>query len=401
VRLKVAVVTPIFPVPSQLYRGQSIHQIVRALMKRAEVEVICPFSRYPKWFQPSFDHRIPDLSYSLPDVSTRYFEYPAIPGLTRCINGIVCAKYLEPYLREFMADVVLNFWLYPEGYAAVRVADNLGIPAVVCSIGSDLNCIPDPASRYLTRITMERAAIVVTKSEPLRARAIQMGIHPRKVRTVLNGCDSGTFHRASRNTARAQLAVDERAELVLYVGRLDPAKGIMELFDAFALLANHRPNLRLTYIGDGPGGDQLRRRAKDAELETRISLANSCSSEEVAQWLAASNVLALASYAEGSPNVILEALSCGRPVIGTNVGGIPDMINEECGILIAPGDVPALADAIEESIRRNWDEQLIAKQFRRGWDHVADEYFTICEQAVQNRCGNMQPSDEAITVIVR
>jgi teichuronic acid biosynthesis glycosyltransferase TuaC len=145
----------------------------------------------------------------------------------------------------------------------------------------------------------------------------------------------------------------------------------------------------------------LLRRAKDAELETRIVLANACSPQEVAQWLAAANVLALPSYSEGSPNVVLEALSCGRPVIGTNVGGIPDMINEECGILIAPRDVPALANAIEDSIRRNWDEQSISKQFRRGWDQVADEYLTICNQALQNHCGNMRPLNDAIAVIGR
>ncbi len=400
-RLKVAVVTPIFPIPSQMYRGRSQYELVRALAKHAHVEGICPFSRYPKWFQPSFDHRAPDISYSLPGVSTRYFEYPAIPGLNRCINGVVCAKYLEPYLRGYMPDVVLNFWLYPEGYAAVRVADNLGIPAVICSTGSDLNCIPDPVSRYLTRIAMKRASFVVTKSEPLRERAIQMGVNPSKVRTVLNGCNSGTFHLASRSAARAQLAVNEKAELVLYVGRLDPAKGIMELLDAFVSLANRRPNLRMAYVGDGPGGAELRRKAQDAKLEDRIFLADACSSQEVAQWLAAANVLALPSYAEGSPSAILEALNCGRPVIGTNVGGIPNMISEECGILVPPRDVPALANAIEDSMRRNWDERSISRQSRRGWEQVADEFLSICEQVVQSRNGNIRPVDDALAVMGR
>jgi teichuronic acid biosynthesis glycosyltransferase TuaC len=398
-RLKVAVVTSIFPIQAQLYRGQSQYQLVRALTKHADVEVICPFSRYPRWFQPRFDNRSPDLSYSPPEVSARYFEYPAIPGLTRSINGLVCAKYLEPYLRECMPDVLLNYCLYPEGYATVKVAEKLGIPAVICSIGSDLNRIPDPASWYLTRIAMERATFVLTKSEPLRRRAIQMGIHPSKVRTVVNGCDSRTFHLASRSEARTQLAVDEKTELVLFVGRLDPAKGIVELLDAFVSLANRLPNLRLAYIGDGPGGEQLRRKAKDAALESRIFLANACSSEEVAQWLAASNVLALPSYAEGCPNVIIEALSCGRPVIGTNVGGIPELINEECGILVAPRDMQGLANAIENAMRRNWDEQSISRQFRRDWDQVAGEILEICGHAVRKRRGDRQPSTKAFAVM--
>jgi len=298
-----------------------------------------------------------------------------------------------------MPDVVFNFWLYPEGFAAVEVARKLGIPTVVGSIGSDLNRIADPVSRWLTRLAMDRAEFVVTKSEHLREQAIRMGINPCKVRTVLNGCDSRTFHLASRRDARQQLAVDEKAELVLFVGRLDPAKGIVELLDAFVSLANRLPNLRLAYVGDGPGGKLLRRKAKDSGLESRIILADACSSQQVAQWLAASNVLALPSYAEGCPNVIIEALSCGRPVIATHVGGIPELINEECGILVAPRDMQGLANAIENAMRRSWDEQSISRQFRRDWDQVAGEILDICGQAVQKRRGDRQPSTKAIAVM--
>jgi teichuronic acid biosynthesis glycosyltransferase TuaC len=400
-RLKVAVVTPIFPIPSQPYRGHSEYEILLALSKRADVSVICPFPHYPKWFQPYFDYRHPDLSYSPPGVSARYFMYPAIPGLTRCINGFVCAKYLETYVRECKPDVVCNFWLYPEGYATVAVARRLGIPSVVGSIGSDLNRYADPASRWLTRRAMKRATAVVTKSDHLRQRAIQLGIDGRKVRTVRNGCNPSVFHLADRTTARAQLAVDDKAELVLFVGRLDTAKGIEELLEAFASLASRRPNLRLAYVGDGPGGEHLRSRAKHLALEDRITLIGACLSQKVAQWLAAANVLALPSYNEGYPNVVIEALSCGRPVIATNVGGIPELVTEKSGILIAPRDSRALAGAIEAAMERNWDEHSISEQFRRGWDEAADELLRVCEQAIQQRSEKLQLAAKVTTALSR
>ena len=137
---------------------------------------------------------------------------------------------------------------------------------------------------------------------------------------------------------------------MLFVGRLDTTKGIVELLDAFASLATRRPNLRLAYVGDGPGGGHLRRKAKHLALEDRITLTGACSSQKVAQWLAAANVLALPSYNEGCPNVVIEALSCGRPVIATNVGGIPELVNEESGILVAPRDSRALA----APLKRRW-----------------------------------------------
>jgi teichuronic acid biosynthesis glycosyltransferase TuaC len=384
-RLKVTVVTPIFPIPAQPYRGHSEYEIVLALAKHADVNVLCPFPRYPRWFPPHFDYRHPDLSYSPAGVSTRYFEYPALPGVTRCVNGIVCAKYLEAYFRESPPHVACNFWLYPEGYATVAVARKLGIPSVVCSIGSDLNRAADPVSKWLTGLAMKRATAVVTKSEHLRERAIRMGIDAGKVRTVRNGCNPAVFHLADRSAARAELGVVQGAELVLFVGRLDCAKGILELLEAFASLANRRPNLRLAYVGDGPGGEQLRRKAADLGLHDRICLVGPCLSQKVAQWLTAANVLALPSYREGYPNVVIEALSCGRPVIATDVGGIPELVTESSGILVAPRDSRALASAIEKAMEQNWDEQSISKQFHRSWDEAAGELLGICEQAVQQR----------------
>jgi len=387
-RLKVTVVTSDFPIPAEPFRGHSEYQILLALSKLADVNVLCPFPRYPRWFQPSYDYRAPDLAFSPPGVATRYFEYPAFPGLTRCINGLVCANYLEPYFRENPPDVAFNFWLYPEGFATVTVARKLGIPAIVGSIGSDLNRIPDQVSKWLTRLAMRRASFVVTKSEHLRQQAILMGINGRKVRTVRNGCDPSVFHLADRGAARAQLAIDVDAELVLFVGRLDAKKGIVELLEAFASVASRRPKLRLAYVGDGPGCEQLRGKAKHLALEQRIILMGPCPSHEVAQWLAAANVLALPSYNEGYPNVVIEALSCGRPVIATNVGGILELVNEESGILVSPRDWRALAHAIETALERRWDEHLISAQFHRGWDEAADEMLSICELALQQRREN-------------
>jgi glycosyltransferase involved in cell wall biosynthesis len=248
---------------------------------------------------------------------------------------------------------------------------------------------------------MSRAAFVVTKSAHLRQQAIRMGINSGKVLSVLNGCDPSVFHLADRSVARAQLGVEDEAELVLFVGRLDPQKGIVELLTAFASLVNRRPNLRLVYIGDGPGGEQLQGMTKDLALEDRILLTGACPSQKVAQWLAAANVLALPSYNEGCPNVVIEALNCGRPVIATNVGGIPELVGEKSGILVAPRDSHALAGAIETAMERKWDERLIADQFRRGWDDAAGEMLTICELAVKQRSKQRPLPSKATPVMLR
>jgi len=157
----------------------------------------------------------------------------------------------------------------------------------------------------------------------------------------------------------------------------------------------------LAFVGDGPGGEHLRSKSKHLVLDDRITLNGACSSQKVAQWLAAANVLALPSYNEGYPNVVIEALSCGRPVIATNVGGILELVNEESGILIAPRDSRALAAAIEKAMDRRWDEHSISEQFRRGWDEAADELLRICELALEQRKAKRHLPARAATVLSR
>jgi len=250
--MKIAVVTPYFPTNRQTYRGYSAYQTLKPLQQWAEVEVLCPLAIYPNWLQPrNFPYSRADLNYRPPHIKTQYFEYPAVPGITRPINGAVCAHYLEPRLRRVGADLVLNYWLYPEGYAAVHVAHKLGLPAVVCSIGSDLNSIPDPITAYFVRRTLRTADFVLTVSKQLAERAIGLGASVEKVRSIMNGCDPTVFYAADRGRARAQLSISPDTPMILFVGRLEAAKGVFELLHATLTLLHSRPNLRLVYIGEG------------------------------------------------------------------------------------------------------------------------------------------------------
>ena len=368
---RIAVVTPEFPTREWPHRGRPVCQTVQQLQKYAEIQVFCPRPAYPNWLQPRFDHRRADLSYSPSDVSALYFEFPAVPGISRPFNGLACAHRLEPHIRAFSPHVILNYWLYPAGLAAVMVGRELGIPVIVGSIGSDLNAIGDPLSRWLTRRTMKEAALVLTKSLQLRQQAMAMGVEPSKVHVVRNGCDSNVFFVRDSIAARSDLNIPASAELILFVGRMDRSKGIFELFDAFTELSVARPNLRLTYVGDGPELASLQ--AKGHAANGRVRFAGACAAPEVAQWLAAANLLALPSYAEGCPNVIIEALNCGRPVVATNVGGIPELVDSRCGLLVPPRQVEALRDALALALTSSWDEDEIANHCRRSWDQVAHE----------------------------
>ena len=126
----------------------------------------------------------------------------------------------------------------------------------------------------------------------------------------------------------------------------------------------------------------MERTAGSAGTGRSLLLPGGCAPPQVAEWMAASDVVCLPSYSEGCPNVVIEALSSGRPVVATAVGGSPDLINSRCGILIPPRDASKLAAALGEALDRHWIPDEIATEFRRGWDQVARETLDFCRQAV-------------------
>ncbi len=376
--LKVAVVTPFFPTAVEPYRGRATYQIVCALKKLVEVAVICPHPRYPLWVKPrSFDYHPVSTNHFLPRIDVKYFEFPAIPAITRVINGLVCAGYLYPRLRHCRPDVILSYWLYPHGYAALQVGQRLGIPAIVGSIGSDLNAIRDCITGYFVSAVLCRANFVVTKSHHLREQAIRRGAAPDKVRTVPNGCDTSIFFVQERARVRGEMGIRQNDPLILYVGRLDEAKGLLEAVKALTVVCRRWPNAQMVFIGEGSFERTLRARSRALQISDRLTFAGAQDPYQVARWLGAANVLLLPSYAEGCPNVIIEALSAGRPVVATNVGGIPELVDDRCGILVPPRDPDALATALEDALVRTWDERAIARHFHRGWDDVAADLYEI------------------------
>jgi glycosyltransferase involved in cell wall biosynthesis len=105
----------------------------------------------------------------------------------------------------------------------------------------------------------------------------------------------------------------------------------------------------------------------------------------VAEWLAASNLLCLASHSEGVPNIAIEALSCGRPVVGTRVGGIPEIVDANCGILVPAKEPQRLADALVAGLQTAWDENTIASACRRSWHDTARETHDALLQVLEKK----------------
>jgi glycosyltransferase involved in cell wall biosynthesis len=279
------------------------------------------------------------------------------------------ASLLPHRARLRGTDVVLATWAYPDGCAAVLAARAAGKPCVVKVHGSDVNVVlKTKAARAVAARVLPMADAVVAVSRPLGEELVRLGVPRDRVHLVMNGVDTALFRPQGRAEARRALGLAVDARVVLFVGRLEPQKGIRELLDAFECVRARMPGATLVLVGDGVSAAEVRARvarwgkgegqsAGNGEGNAAARVVGPRSPADVARWMAACDVLALPSWAEGTPNVVLEALASGRPVVATRVGGIPDLLRDpRSGLMVPPRDAPALANALAWALARPWDE---------------------------------------------
>ena len=376
--LKIAVITKYFPTSEHPWAGHSNYQTLRYLARWNEVRVFYPEARYPKLL----GRKGLDANYRPGEVEVEYIPYPALPAVSRPLNGWLAAKQVLPSVRRFGPDVILNYVVYPDGFAALQVGKRLKIPVVVTAIGSDLNRISDPLCRALTQKTLRESDAVVTVSGDLRKTAILLGAEPGRSHAILNGCDTSVFFNRDKAQARAELQIDLTEEVVVDVGRIDFRKGLRELVEAVASLHERRPKLRCYLVGDGLDETALRELISQKDAAGYMKVIPPCNTDGVALWMAAADLVTLPSYSEGCPNVVLEALAAGRPVVASNVGGIPELMDETSGRLVPAMDSGALATALDEVLTVEWSEDEIARLHQRGWAEVAEDVQNVLAGAL-------------------
>ena len=160
--------------------------------------------------------------------------------------------------------------------------------------------------------------------------------------------------------------------MLLSVGHLVPVKGFDRLIDAMALVDAR--DLALYIVGEGPERPQLAARIRARGLDDRVFLPGARSHAALADWYSAADLFCLASHREGCPNVILEAMACGAPVLAADVGGIAEILPADCGRVLAISSPDLLAAAITRALDESRDRAAIARRAAaRAWTQVAAE----------------------------
>jgi len=385
--MRVLVITKIFPNALEPLSNPFNRQQFAALARLDQVEVLATIPWFPgarAFARDSTAGRLGAVPREdrIDGLTVHHPRFLYVPKIGHALAGPLYAASLARAVlrRRGQVDVVLGSWAYPDGFAAVVLARLIGVPAVIKLHGTDMNLVAHMAGpRAGLRWALPRASRVVAVSRPLAEAAVALGVPRERIDVVENGVDRELFHPRPRAQARAELGQATGDRCVLYVGRLEPRKGVLDLIAAVERLG--RADLKLVLLGDGPLRDACEAAAR--RLSGRLLVAGARPLPEVALWMAAADAVALPSHAEGMPNVVLEALSCGRRVVGTRVGGIPDLIDgPQLGELVAPRDVAALAAALARAVDTPYDAEAVAAAGgRSGWNESAARLHEVLLRA--------------------
>lgn len=279
--------------------------------------------------------------------------------------------------RERRIDLIDAHYVYPDGYAAILMGERLNIPVFLTARGTDINLFSRmPLIRSKIVQALNRATGVIAVSQALKQRMIELGIAAEKIAVIPNGVDREIFHPQNRETARRRLRLNLKDQVILTVGALVPVKGIDRLIDAMALLAHKEQGSRtkLFVIGEGSEQAALESQISNLKLQDRVFLLGAKPQTELAVWYSAADLFCLASQREGCPNVIIEAMTCGLPIVAADVGDVRELVDQSCGRVVATSLAEDLAMEISAALATNWDKSKIAERGgARSWAEVADD----------------------------
>jgi teichuronic acid biosynthesis glycosyltransferase TuaC len=382
----ILVLTNAFPVKDDPNKGLDVQEQLRRLSAFYEIKVIYarPSREVNRLRMPFFSK----LSINNLDVfETNYYTFPKIGILTSGISYYFsCSKLIYDIHRTFTIDLIISYWTYPEGFAASLISRKLNIPLIIRPRGSDINFFMRYALlRSLIRYALKRTTRIIPVCYDLKKTIKELGISDDKIHCIPFGVDSTKFRPLDKEACRKKLGINLDCKMVLFIGNLVEVKGIDYLLKAMMRFENFSENngtnnIVLYILGTGRLESKYREIINEFK-KCKVILQGEIPNDEIPFWMNSSDLFCLPSISEGYPNVLMEALACGVPIVASKVGGIPEIIDSpDLGILVFPKKADELYEAIQVALEKKWNKTLlINRALKNDWEKVTERIITEFE----------------------
>jgi glycosyltransferase involved in cell wall biosynthesis len=280
-------------------------------------------------------------------------------------------------------DLIHSHFTWSSGFVGSILKDVYNVPFIVTAHGYDINSLPfiDNEWRQKIKVVLDTADYIITVSYKNKEYINKLNVKT-PVRVLPNGYRKDLFFPMNPTRCREKLNLPSNKKIILTIGNFVEEKGYEYFIKALAEVVKTNKYILCIMIGDGILIGKIKKLIKESELESYVRLTGRLPHHEICYWINACDLFILPSISEGNPTVMFEALGCGKPIIGTNVGGIPEIIkSKEIGILCEPADSNQLALIISEGLGINWDCEKIANYSDNfKWEKIAkkiNEIYTL------------------------
>jgi len=312
--------------------------------------------------------------------------------LTRFIYGPSDAQYKKigaPHYKSVVNtisknhidfDLIHSHFIWSSGYAGARLKEEYGVPLVVTAHGYDIYSLPfkDQEWREKIEYVLNTADQIITVSQS-NHRCIDKLNVSTPVTVIPNGFRSDLFFPRDPAECRRALNLPQNKKIILTVGNLLPVKGQKYLIEALHTIRSYREDVLCVIVGVGELRTALEHQIRSLGLEEYVMFAGGKPHNEIPLWMNACDIFVLPSLNEGNPTVMFEAIGCGKPFVGTRVGGVPEVItSDRYGLVVDPADPGDLAEKVLMALDREWDQDVILRHADRyTWEKIADEVLKV------------------------
>ncbi|MCF6254179.1 MAG: glycosyltransferase [Thiomicrorhabdus sp.] len=212
-------------------------------------------------------------------------------------------------------------------------------------------------------------------------KCISLGVSSGHLVNIANGVDTVKFNIIDKGSARANLEIDPDVKMLLFVGSLVPVKNISTLIKSFSLVMEKKTtaNTKLYIVGSGFLEKKLKDLSVKLNLQEKIVFVGPVPHDTLPLWMSAADCLCLPSLSEGHPNVMMEALACGTPVVGSRVGSISDFIggDRSNGYAVEPTNVSDIAEKLNAVLGFSYSRNQIRHTvLAYSWKNCAEKYYS-------------------------
>ena len=317
-------------------------------------------------------------------------RYPSLPKIGMNVAPALLYRWTLPAVARHLAsghdfDVIDAHYLYPDGVAAVSLGQALARPVVLTARGSDVYTLARfPIPRRLMLRAARQAAGLIAVSEALRARLVELGVDESRIVVLRNGVDLELFHPTPRDAAPSGSRL--AGPVLASVGQLIPRKG----HDiAIAALAR-TPGATLLIVGSGPERARLEKLSRTLAVGARVRFLGAMPQDDLPRVYGAADALILASSHEGWPNVLLEAMACGTPVVVSNFEGACEIVRAPAAGRIMTARSPEAAAAALAALLADPPSREATRRYAEdfGWgDTVRAQKAVYAAALARSRAG--------------